>query len=81
MLDLHGAAHYCIVVQGTLDPAWFAQLDDLTTLIRPGPPQHTVLSGRLRDQAALHGVLRTLYTLGLPLVSVALVRPEEDNHA
>lgn len=31
----------------------------------------TELRGRLRDQAALLGVLLTLYDLGLPLLSVA----------
>jgi hypothetical protein len=35
-----------------------------------GSPE-TELSGRLLDQAALFGVLVTLYDLGLPLLSVA----------
>jgi hypothetical protein len=34
-----------------------------------GPPI-TTLSGVLVDQAALQGLLRRLYTLGLPLIEV-----------
>ena len=37
---------------------------------RAGPHTVTELTGRLLDQAALHGVLSTLYELGLPLVSL-----------
>jgi len=33
-------------------------------------PETTTLEGRLLDQAALTGVINTLYDLGLPLVSV-----------
>ena len=32
----------------------------------------TILTGTI-DQAALHGLLRRLYSLGLPLISVKLV--------
>jgi hypothetical protein len=39
-------------------------------VVRTGPHAITELVGRLADQAALHGVLSTLYELGLPLVSV-----------
>jgi len=34
-----------------------------------GPPV-TTLTGVVADQAALHGLLRRLYLLGLPLISV-----------
>jgi hypothetical protein len=36
----------------------------------PNRPPETVLSGELPDQAALHGVISALYTLGNPLLSV-----------
>jgi hypothetical protein len=56
---------------GTLDPRWSARLGGL--LVRAtGRAQPVVeMSGRLVDQAALFGVLLTLYDLGLPLISVA----------
>ena len=78
LLDLHGSARYRIVVQGRLDAAWVEQIDGLHWRSDTGPPAQTILWGCLRDQAALHGLLRTLYNLGLPLVAVALLRPGEE---
>jgi len=55
---------------GTLDARWSDRLGGLR--VRPagrGFPV-TELSGQLLDQAALFGVLVTLYDLGLPLLSV-----------
>jgi hypothetical protein len=80
-LDLHGSARYRIVVQGRLDAAWVEQIDGLQWRSDAGPPAQTVLWGRLRDQAELHGLLRTLYNLGLPLIAVALLRPGEEDNA
>ncbi|HSN75491.1 MAG TPA: hypothetical protein VL334_10475, partial [Anaerolineae bacterium] len=41
----------------------------------------TVLSGQFQDQAALAGVLNTLYDLGLPLLSVECVGVDRDLQA
>jgi hypothetical protein len=41
-----------------------------------GPPT-TTLTGTVADQAALQGLLRRLYSLGLPLISVNRVETEE----
>ena len=38
----------------------------------------TTLTGRLADQAALHGVLNTIRDLNLPIVSVRRVYPDAD---
>ena len=58
---------------GTLDARWSDRLGGLR--VRPagdaGDSPVTELGGRLLDQAALLGVLVTLYDLGLPLLSVA----------
>jgi hypothetical protein len=40
----------------------------------------TVLEGDITDQAALHGVLRTLRDLGLPLVSCTRLDGSEPRH-
>jgi hypothetical protein len=38
---------------------------------------NTVISGPIADQTALHGVLQRVRDLGLPLVSVVRVGPDE----
>ena len=46
------------------------ELDDLSGLDVSVQPATTVLSGRLQDAAALHGILNRLQSLGLHLVEV-----------
>ncbi len=67
-LRVDGAAQYRIRVEGGLNPAadW---VDGLTISISENPAV-TTLTGTLTDQAALHGLLQTLYSLGLPLLTV-----------
>jgi len=55
---------------GTLDPRWSERLGGLRVRAAGRGYPVTELSGRLLDQAALFGVLMTLYDLGLPLLSV-----------
>lgn len=79
-LEFGGPASYRIVVQGILSPDWFDRLGGLaiTTDRRPGRAPQTTLRGHLRDQAALSGVLDTLYCLHLPILSVERVVEEVD---
>ena len=56
---------------GTLDPRWSERLGGLRLRATGRGFPVTELRGRLLDQAALFGVLGTLYDLGLPLLSVA----------
>jgi len=67
------AATYQIVVRGRLDESWSARLSDMTISAASGAGSEvtTILCGTLSDQAALAGVLNTLYDLGLTLVSVS----------
>jgi hypothetical protein len=59
---------YQIRVSGHLDSRWAAAFADLRlTREQDGT---TVISGIGDDQAALHGLLRKVRDLGLPLVSV-----------
>ena len=62
----------CVVrVRGALSSDWSDRLGGMRiTVVRAGRHTMTELIGRLMDQAALHGVLSTLYELGLPLLSV-----------
>ena len=62
---------YEIKVPGQLDQSWADWIGGLTIRVESegeGPPI-TILSGEI-DQAALQGLLRRLYSLGLPLISV-----------
>jgi hypothetical protein len=63
------AARYKIQVEGGIHPAGADWLEGLTVNVSYNPPI-TTLTGRLTDQAALHGLLQTLYSLGLPLLNV-----------
>jgi hypothetical protein len=62
------AAFYEIRVQGVLDESWSAWLGGLD--VRPLSSGETLLSGTIRDQAALHGLLNKIRDLGLPLVGL-----------
>ena len=63
---------YEICLEGRLEERWSTWFDGmtLTTVVAPGGAAHTVLRGRVVDQAALHGLLARLRDVGLPLVSV-----------
>ncbi len=65
--------YYEIRLKGYLDARWADWFDGLTiTLEEDG---NTLLTGPVMDQAALHGLLKKVRDLGLPLVSVCPVKP------
>jgi hypothetical protein len=81
-LNLHQPATYQIRVPGALDESWSEWLAGMTITIErkgEGPPL-TTLTGTL-DQAALQGLLRRLYSLGLPLVSVTCIDDRSSDQA
>ncbi len=63
-----GAISYVIRVKGALDERWKNQFEGLA--LRHESGEITVISGALRDQAALHGILERIRDLNLTLVSV-----------
>ena len=72
--SLDRPATYMIKVPGELDESWSDWAGGMTITVESegdGPPV-TTLTGTL-DQAALQGLLRRLYSLGLPLISVNCV--------
>lgn len=71
-LRMDGPATYRIIVQGGLDERWSGRLGglDITVFYTEDKSAVTQLSGELMDQAALFGVLNTLYNLHLPLLGV-----------
>ena len=61
---------YEIRVAGSLDPSWSDRLNGMRIeCVEAGPPVVTRLTGELQDQSALHGVLNTLMSLHLPILS------------
>lgn len=70
-----GTGRYEIRVRGRLAPRWAARFDGMTLTARDDGT--SVISGPVADQSALHGLLRTLSDLGLPLVSVTPTAPIE----
>jgi hypothetical protein len=63
---------YQIRIKGQLDDQWTDWFSDMTiTLEEDG---HTLLTGPVVDQAALHGLLKKVRDLGMPLVSVNRVQ-------
>ena len=78
-LTLDQPATYQIKVPGHLDKSWSEWAGGMTITVESegdGPPV-TTLTGVVVDQAALQGLLRRLYSLGLPLISVNWVDVEE----
>lgn len=73
-LSLDRPTIYQIKVPGHLDERWSDWAGSLKITIEnegDGPPV-TTLTGTV-DQAALQGLLRRLYALGLPLISVICI--------
>jgi hypothetical protein len=76
-LTLDQPATYQIKLPGHLDESWSDWAGGMTITIESGDdgPPTTALTGVVADQAALQGLLRRLYSLGLPLISVNWVEP------
>jgi hypothetical protein len=71
-----GAGLYEIRLKGELNDRWTDWLGEVTiTLEEDG---NTLLTCRVIDQAALHGLLKRVRDLGLPLLSINFVSPRQD---
>jgi hypothetical protein len=66
---------YEIRIKGHLDKRWADWFDGLAITLEANG--ETVLTGPVVDQAALHGLLRKIRDLGLPLLSVIRVEPKQ----
>ena len=64
---------YAIRVRGALDPAWSSWFEGMD--VQSDRPGETVIAGPVADQAALHGLLRRIESLGLELVEVRRFPP------
>ena len=68
---------YQIRLKGNLNDRWAARFEGLT--LTPEDNGDSLLIGRVVDQAALHGLLRKVRDLNMPLLSV--IRVEDGSHS
>lgn len=68
-------SRYEIRIQGQLDARWSDWFEGFALSITD---DETTLTGRVIDQAALHGLLRRVGDLGLTLISVTVLGEQED---
>jgi len=66
---------YEIRLKGHLDTRWAAWFDGLN--LTNESDGTTLIQGPIPDQAALHGLLQKVRDVGLPLVSVTQVDPDQ----
>ena len=64
---------YEIRIAGHLPSQWMDWFEGLTITLEDDG--NTLLSGPVADQAALHGLLKKVRDLGMPLVSVNPIEP------
>ena len=68
--DLPGRYRICVL--GQFSAGWAGRLEDMAICEQQLTNQQpiTTLTGEVRDQTALMGVLNTLYDMGYPLLQV-----------
>jgi hypothetical protein len=77
--DHNEPGHCEIRIKGHLADRWKLWFEGLTiTLEESG---NTLLTGPVTDQSALHGVLRKVRDLGMPLLSVSATEPGWDDES
>ena len=64
---------YQIRIKGHLGPRWTDWFEGMTITLEDNGD--TLLTGPVVDQAALHGLLRKVRDLGMPLISAIHVKP------
>jgi len=64
---------YQIRINGHLGRQWTDWFEDLTITLEDNG--ETLLTGSVVDQAALHGLLKKVRDVGMPLLSVVCVKP------
>ena len=76
--DLNHSLVYQIRLQGHLGPQWTTWFEGLTVTREENGD--TLVTGPVADQAALHGLLKKVRDLGVPLHSVTPINQEQETH-
>ncbi len=69
------SSRYEIRLGGHLEPRWAAWFDGMALIQQSDGT--TVIHGPVIDQAALHGLLQRIRDLGLPLLAVTQLDPDQ----
>ena len=73
--DLNQPMVYQLRIKGHLGPKWADWFGGMTITLEDNGD--TVLTGPVVDQAALHGLLRKVRDLGLPLISATRAQTDQ----
>ncbi len=68
-----------IRIKGHLGQQWAGWFDGLTIVLEEDG--NTLISGPVIDQSALHGILKKIRDLGMPLLSINSVDPNQSTKA
>jgi hypothetical protein len=68
---------YQIRIRGHLGPQWANRFAGMSITLEASG--NTLLTGTMADQAALHGLLKKVRDLGLPLISVCPLESGSNN--
>ena len=68
-------ATYQVRISGTIPAELMVELQDLTVTVEP---PETVLHGSLPDQSAVVGLISRIHGLGLRLIEVRRLQPQEE---
>lgn len=79
-MNTENSHFYRIRVAGTLESDWTSWFDGMALTVADDSPDETILSGEVRDQAELYGLLNRLRDLNLKLISVEQSRPHGSNN-
>jgi hypothetical protein len=78
MIDtpIPNAPYYEIRLKGHLEARWSKWFNGMTIKLEDNGD--TLLTGAVVDQAALHGLLKKVRDVGLPLLSVNSIEPDNE---
>ena len=71
-INFQKPAVYKIIVQGEIEKDWSGKLQGLQITIErsQGKRPASILVGQIKDQAALSGIMQTLYEMQMTIISV-----------
>ena len=76
-LDRSQSSKYQIKIQGRITEGWADWMDDLEIMTerKSNIITITTLTGVVKDQSGLHGLLNRIRDLSIPLISVQFINP------